>query len=73
MSLFAHRGCNTRIGKRRLPVGERAASRRKLDTFAEAVANGASLSAAGRLVGVSQQMASKMFAKIREELGWQAQ
>ena len=80
MSLFANRGRNTRIGKRRLPPkaasrpgNDSPATRRKLAKFAEAVANGASLTVAGKTVGIGQQAASKMFAKIRKELGWQAQ
>lgn len=72
MTLFANHGRNTRIGKRRAPIANRAAARRALATFGDAIAEGASLTAAGRVIGVGQQRASQMFAQMRAELGWQA-
>lgn len=47
--------------------------RRDLAPFAEAIANGATLAEAGRNIGVSGQRASQLFAKMRRDLGWQAQ
>ena len=48
-------------------------NRAQMAAIAEHVAEGASISAAGRAVGISQQRASQIFARIRAELGWQAQ
>ena len=45
---------------------------RQRDLLAELVAEGYSLGAAGRAIGVSQQRASQLFAQIRAGLGEQA-
>ncbi|OHT19929.1 hypothetical protein [Edaphosphingomonas haloaromaticamans] len=73
MSLFAHHGRNTRIGARGRSIAVREIGRRKISVFADAVAEGSSLAAAGRLIGVNQQRSSAIFAQIRRDLGWQTQ
>lgn len=54
--------------KKRGPAADRA----KLDLFAEALAELGTVTAASKLLGISQQMGSKYLARIREGLGWQA-
>lgn len=46
--------------------------RERLDNFAELVAEGTTLGAASKIVGVSPQRGSQLFKIIRDELGWQA-
>lgn len=47
--------------------------KRSLVDFAEAIANGATIRAAGVVIGVNHQRASVLFKRMRDELGWQAQ
>lgn len=68
--LFSHR--TTGPGRAFLNA-RRAHARRQLRDFAEALAEGMSITAAAGSVGVSQQRGSKMLQQIRRELGWQAQ
>lgn len=53
-------------------AARKAKSRAKLNAFAEALAEGCTISAAARQVGISQQSGSAYFRKIRLELGPQA-
>ena len=70
--LFSHRGHNQ--GSTIFHAQRRNQEmRRDLSTFAEAIAEGATLADAGRQIGVSGQRASQLFAKMRRDLGWQAQ
>ena len=41
--------------------------------FCEAIANGHSITNAGRIVGLTQGPASRKFKRICREMGWQAQ
>lgn len=50
----------------------KAQSEARKAELAELVAQGLSLSAAAKHIGVTQQQASKLFAAIRAEMGWQA-
>ena len=67
--LFIHRG----VGQGRAFLAHRALSRQRKARFAEALANGATITAASKAAGVSQQYGSKLLAEMRRELGWQAQ
>ncbi len=46
--------------------------RKQINRFAELLAEGHSITGAAQILGVSQQMGSKMMATIRRELGDQA-
>lgn len=46
--------------------------RERLDNFAELIAEGVTITAASKLLGISMQRGSQLFKRIREELGWQA-
>lgn len=46
--------------------------RERLANFAELIAEGVTLGAASKIIGVSAQRGSQLFKIIREELGWQA-
>lgn len=46
---------------------------RQMDAIAERVAEGWSVAAAGRDIGVSQQRSSQIWKQVRDGLGWQAQ
>lgn len=67
--LFSHR---TTGPGRNFINAKRAQGRRTLNIFAEALANGATISAAAATAGVSQQRGSRMLQHMRRELGWQA-
>lgn len=51
---------------------EAAQRRKRINRFAELLAEGYTISGASRAMGVSQQNGSTMLAQIREELGPQA-
>lgn len=51
---------------------EAAQRRKRINRFAELLAEGYTISGASRVMGVSQQNGSTMLAQIREELGPQA-
>ncbi len=46
--------------------------RDRLDNFADMIAEGVTITAASKSLGVSMQRGSQLFRRIREELGWQA-
>lgn len=72
--LFPHstsQGIGARAHQRRLR--RRPFDRAKLDAFAEALAELGTVTAAARHIGISQQRGSQFLARIRNELGWQAQ
>lgn len=50
----------------------RRKSRQQMDRLAELVAEGWSVAAAGREIGVNQQRSSELFRRIKDELGPQA-
>lgn len=54
-------------------VGSGRYAKRDLSDFAEALANGDSISAAGRAIGVTKHVAHKHFKRLCAELGDQAQ
>nr|WP_293854402.1 hypothetical protein [Sphingomonas sp. SCN 67-18] len=51
----------------------RARAKRHMDQLADLVSEGWSISAAARSMGLSQQEGSRLFGKIKAEMGWQAQ
>jgi hypothetical protein len=67
--IFANRAIN---GGRHFMAARRAAGRRKLNAFAEALSQDVTVKDAAASVGVSQQRGSQLLAQIRRELGWQA-
>jgi len=65
------------MGRRRSIAAANARARRagrrlRLDRFAELVAEGASVAAAGRAIGLAAPAAAQAFAAIRRRLGVQA-
>lgn len=46
--------------------------RERLDNFAELIAEGLTITAASKIVGVTMQRGSQLFKRIRDDLGWQA-
>jgi hypothetical protein len=49
-----------------------AETRKRMDQLAERVADGSSIAAAGRAIGLSQTMADKLWQRIRRDIGEQA-
>lgn len=72
MSMFAAR-TSTRGRASQYRAAQRAQGRRTLNAFAEALAECGVIAEAARQCGISQQRGSQLFARIRKELGWQAQ
>lgn len=72
--LFANQTRSHRGPGRQAIAGRRNRSfdRAKLDAFAEALAETGTVTAAARIVGISQQRGSSQLARIKAELGWQA-
>jgi hypothetical protein len=65
------------MGRRRSIAAANARARRagrrlRLDRFADLVAEGASVAAAGRAIGLAAPAAAQAFAAIRRRLGVQA-
>ena len=65
------------MGRRRSIAAANARARRagrrlRLDRFADLVADGASVAAAGRAIGLAAPAAAQAFAAIRRRLGVQA-
>jgi len=65
------------MGRRRSITAANARARRagrrlRLDRFADLVAEGASVAAAGRAIGLAAPAAAQAFAAIRRRLGVQA-
>lgn len=72
----------TAAGRRQYLRGDKFAAARarnqaqrqkRVEQFAEMLAEGYTISAAARVLGVSQQVGSQYLATMRAELGWQAQ
>lgn len=71
--MFSHQTRSHRGPGRQAIARRNQGMRRDLSIFAEAIAEGSSLAEAGRAIGVSGQRSSQLFAKMRRDLGWQAQ
>lgn len=54
-------------------VMERAARNKRMTYIAERASNGASLTEIAGELGVTQQNVSRLWKRIRDQLGWQAQ
>lgn len=77
MSLFANYGRNTRIGKRRLTIAERAnrPSRwpeERIFRLCDLIADGMSFGQAADVLGVSRNAVCGQFSRIRASFGEQA-
>lgn len=70
--LFTYRTPHNQNLRRYQQHKKRERSRQRLELFAEALAEGATISAAARHAGVCQQRGSAMLAEIRRGLGAQA-
>lgn len=46
--------------------------RERLDNLADLIAEGATITAASKVLGISLARGSQLFKRIRDELGWQA-
>lgn len=58
--------------RKRYLAQQKALTRKRLDAFAEALAEHGTIAAAAKLVGIGRQRGDQLFAHIRAELGWQA-
>lgn len=65
----SYRGKKVQAWREHLKRGRR----KRLDEFAEMLAEGYTVTAAARCLGLSQQAGSSMLRQIREELGAQAE
>jgi DNA-binding transcriptional LysR family regulator len=72
VTLFANQTRSHRGPGRQYVLARSAQGRRTLNSFAEALAETGTITAASEAIGISQQRGSQLLARIRKELGWQA-